>query len=56
MNWIILIPFGIAAIALVVFLIKRNLKDENEFEKDANNDIAKQTAEEGDIETEDMIK
>ncbi|MFP5042797.1 hypothetical protein [Parasediminibacterium sp. JCM 36343] len=37
LNWVLLIIFGVAAIALIVFLIKRNIKDEKKFEKQANN-------------------
>ena len=33
MNWAIILPFGILAIALIVFLIKRNQKDEKDFEE-----------------------
>ena len=41
MNWYIIIPFGIAIIALILFLIKRNQKDEKEYETFLNNDFQK---------------
>jgi len=41
MNWYILIPFGIAMIALIVFLIKRNQKDETNFEQQLKDDYQK---------------
>jgi len=56
MNWIILILFGIAAIALVVFLVMRNLKDKKEFEEQLNNDYRKAKDEEGDTDTEEIVK
>lgn len=56
MNWIILILFGIAVIALVVFLVMRNLKDKKEFEEQLNNDYRKTKDEEGDIDTEEIVK
>jgi hypothetical protein len=31
MNWAIILPFGILVIALIIFLIKRNQKDEKDF-------------------------
>ena len=41
MNWYILIPFGIAAIALIIFLIVRNQIDEKKFEQQLNDDYPK---------------
>ena len=46
MNWFILIPLGIAIIALIVFLIKRNQKDEKQYEEFSNNDYPKKPEEE----------
>ena len=37
MNYYIIIPLGIAAIVLIIFLIRRNFKDEKEYEEFANN-------------------
>ena len=47
MNWTILIFAGIAAIALIVFLVIRNLKDKNDLEKKLNEDYRKSKDEEG---------
>ncbi|HLG39936.1 MAG TPA: hypothetical protein VI461_09720 [Chitinophagaceae bacterium] len=47
MNWSVLIFAGIAAIALIVFLVIRNLKDKNDLEKKLNEDYRKSKDEEG---------
>jgi hypothetical protein len=54
MNWIALSIFGIAAIALVVFLVLRNRKDEKDFEEQVNNDYPK--AKDEDVDTEEELK
>lgn len=53
MNWTIIIILGIAAVALIYFLIRKNVKDEIEFEDQLNNDYEKPThkADENDIES-----
>jgi hypothetical protein len=56
MNWVILIIFGITVIALIVFLIKRNIKDEKVFEDQLKNDFHKSKDEEGDIEIDEILK
>jgi hypothetical protein len=56
MNWPLLILFGIAAIALIVFLVIRNQKDENEFESQLKNDYHKTKDEEGDVEIDEKMK
>ena len=56
MNWPVLIIFGIAAIALIVFLVIRNQKDESDFENQLKNDYHKTKNEEGDIEIDSEIK
>jgi hypothetical protein len=56
MNWLILIPFGIAAIALIVFLIRRNIKDEKDFEEHIKQDYQKPKDEEDDIEVDEVMK
>lgn len=48
MNWLILIIVGILAIALIVFLIVKNQKDERQLENQLNNDYKKRTSEEND--------
>jgi hypothetical protein len=52
MNWTVLILFGIFAVALIIFLIVRNQKDEKVFEDQINSDYHKSKNEEGDAETE----
>ncbi|MBL7702529.1 MAG: LPXTG cell wall anchor domain-containing protein [Ferruginibacter sp.] len=56
MNWTVLIIFGIAAIALVIFLVVRNKKDEKDFEEQINKDYHKAKDEEGDIKIEEETK
>lgn len=56
LNWLILILFGIAVIALLVFVIKRNQKDKKEFEHQLNEDFYKSKDEEGDIDSEEKMK
>ncbi len=56
MNWYILIPFGIAVIALIIFLVKRNLKDEKKLEDQLKNDYPKPKDDKGDVETEEVLK
>jgi hypothetical protein len=56
MNWPLLIIFGIAAIALIVFLVIRNQKDEKEFESQIKNDYHKTKDEEGDVEIDEKMK
>lgn len=50
MNWPVIIFFGLAAIALIVFLVIRNQKDEKDFEQQLNNDFHKTKDVEKDIE------
>lgn len=50
MNWPLIIIFGIAAIAFIVFLVIRNQKDEKDFEQQLNNDYHKTKDAEKDIE------
>ena len=56
MNPLLLIFIGIAAIALIVFLMIRNLKDKKQFEHDLNNDLPKNKKGEGDIEIDEVMK
>jgi flagellar biosynthesis/type III secretory pathway M-ring protein FliF/YscJ len=49
MNWPAIIIVGIILLALVVFLVKRNIKDEKEVEQQLKNDYPK-PKEEGDEE------
>ncbi len=56
MNSLLLIFIGIAAIALIVFLVIRNLKDKKQFEQKLNNDFPKNKKGEGDIEIDEVMK
>ena len=56
MNWLVLIPVGIGAIALIVFLIIRNQKDKKVFENQLNNDYPKPKDDESDVETDEVLK
>jgi FtsZ-interacting cell division protein ZipA len=56
MNWPIIILIGIAVIALIVFLVMRNQKDENQFEQQVKNDFPKAKDEEGDAEIDEVLK
>ncbi len=53
MNWQLLIIFGIAALALLVFLVVKNLKDKKELENKIKQDYKKTKDEEGDINLDD---
>jgi hypothetical protein len=56
MNWTVLILFGIAAVALIVFLVVRNQKDEKVFEEQIKNDYHKTKDEEDDAEIDKVTK
>ncbi len=56
MNWPVLIIIGIALTALLVFLIRRNIKDEEEFEEQIKNDYHKSKNEEGDVDADNVLK
>jgi low affinity Fe/Cu permease len=56
MNWPLIIILGIAAIALIVFLVRRNQKDEKAFEDQLDNDYRKPKDEEGDVEIDESMK
>jgi hypothetical protein len=56
MNWYILIPFTIIVVALIVWLIIRNQKDEVKFEDQLNQNYHKEKDEEGDVDTEEILK
>ena len=50
MNWAVLIPLGIIALAFIIFLVWRNVKDEKQFEDQLKQDYPKSKDEEGDVE------
>ncbi len=56
MNLFVLIPFGVLVIALIIFLVIRNQKDKNNLEDQLNNDFHKSKEEEGDIDTDEVMK
>lgn len=56
MNWAVIILVGIGAIALIAFLVIRNIKDEKKFENQLKNDYRKPKDDEGDIEIEEKMK
>jgi low affinity Fe/Cu permease len=56
MNWPIIIVVGIAVIALIIFLVVRNNKDEKVFEQQLNNDFTKPKEEGEDDEIDTTIK
>ncbi len=54
MNWLVIIIIGILAIALIVFLVRRNQKDEKQFEKQLDSDYPKPRTDEGDIDIDKL--
>jgi len=54
MNLLLIIAIGSAVVALVVFLIIRNKKDETDFEDNLNNDYKHSRNEEGDTNIDDL--
>ena len=56
MNWYVLIPVGIGAVALIVFLVIRNIKDEKKIVDQFKNDYRKSKDEEDDVDIEGKMK
>lgn len=56
MNWTAIILVGIGALALIVFLVIRNMKDEKQFEDQLKNDYRKPKGDKDDVEIEDEMK
>lgn len=56
MNWPVVIVTGIALAALVMFLIRRNMKDKKEVEEQLKNDYHKPRDEEGDVDADNALK
>lgn len=54
MNLLLIIAIGSAVVALVVFLIIRNKKDETDFEDNFNKDYKHPRNEEGDTNIDDL--
>ena len=53
LNLPVIIIVSIAALALIIFLIRRNQKDEKEFEKQLNQDYKKPPEDENEVDIED---
>ena len=56
MNWPIVIVVGVAVIALIIFLVVRNNKDEKIFEDQLNNDFTKPKEESEEDEIDKIVK
>ena len=56
MNWPVLILFGISAIELIFFLLRRNIKYEKQLEEKIKQDYHKTKDEEGDAEVDNVLK
>ncbi len=56
MNWLVIILISIAAVALIAFLVMRNIKDELNFKNQLNNDYRKPKKDKADIEIEEQLK
>ena len=56
MNWTVIIVVGVALLALVVFLVRQNFRDEKKYESQLKNDYRRSKEEEGDIDVEDKMK
>jgi hypothetical protein len=56
MNWPFILFFSIVILALVIFLVLRNQKDEKKMEELYNDDYRKPLNEERDIENEELLK
>ncbi len=53
-NWPVLIVVGVALVALVIFLIVRNMKDEKELEHKLNEDYPKPKEDEHNTDPDDV--
>jgi uncharacterized membrane protein YqiK len=56
MNWPVITIVGVVLIALVIFLVRRNIKDEKQVEQQIKNDFHKSKEAEGDVDSEEVIK
>lgn len=56
MNWTVIILVSIGAIALVVFLVRRNMKDQTAFEDQLKNEYPKPVNDKGDTPLEEEVK
>lgn len=53
MNWTVIIIVGLAVIALIIFIIAKNLKDKKELEEKIMNDYRKPKTGDRDIDLDD---
>lgn len=56
MNWYVIIIVSLIIIALLVFLVVRNRKDEKDFEQQINQDYHHTKDAEGDVDEEEAVK
>jgi large-conductance mechanosensitive channel len=56
MNWFAIVIVAILVIALVVFLVVRNIKDEKDYEQQANQDYHHSKDVEGDVDEDTALK
>jgi hypothetical protein len=56
MNLPVIILISIGALALIIFLVKRNIKDEKDFEHQLNSEYPKPRDEAADAETDEVTK
>ncbi|MGG9961810.1 FeoB-associated Cys-rich membrane protein [Ferruginibacter sp. SUN106] len=56
MNWPVITVVGIALIGLVIFLVRRNIKDEKDLEQQLKNDYTKPEDDQADVDSEEVIK
>ena len=54
-NWTTILLVALPVIALIVFLVVRNLKDKKELEEKIKKDYKKPRDDEGDIEIDEVI-
>lgn len=55
MNWYIIIAVGIVVLILLVFLVRRNIKDESNFEKQIDKDYPHPKKDKSDPDAEEMV-
>ena len=56
MNWTVIILVSLGAIALVIFLVRRKMKDETAFEDQLKNDYPKPSNDKGNTPVEEDLK
>lgn len=56
MNFAALLITGAIGLGLIIFLVWSNIRDEREFKQQLNDDYHKTKDEEGDIDTDEIVK